>query len=70
MQIEDTEVKIALTVREVQSLATLLAKVNSSLLCRERIDWTDIAGGMFDDWVSLEKELRNLVDFNPGRGRR
>jgi len=70
MQIEDTEVKISLTVREAQSLATVLAKVNTSLLCRERIDWSNIPSGMFDDWVILEKELCNLVNFNTNKVRR
>lgn len=70
MQIENAEVKISLTVREAQSLATVLGRVNTALLCRERINWQNVPEGMFDDCVGIEKELRNLVDFNASKASR
>lgn len=66
MEIEGTEIKIkiSLTVREAQSLATVLARVNHALICRARIDWSNVSEGMFDDCVNIEKDLRNLVHFD------
>lgn len=67
MQIENTEVKISLTVREAQSLATILRRFNLSIACRERMDLHGIPGGMYDDCRHIENELRNLVHFNMDR---
>lgn len=67
MRIEDNEVKISLTVREAQSLATVLASINKSIREHRQIRLVDLPRGMLDDCVHIESDLRNLVHFDIDR---
>lgn len=64
MEIENTDIQIRLTVREAQSLLTVLSRVNSA----KRTAQADLRGipiGMRDDVEGMEYTLRNLIEFSP-----
>jgi len=66
MEIENTEIKFSLTVREVQSLLTVLSRVNSARNSTQA-DLRGLPIGMRDDCDHMEYELRNLIDFTPSK---
>lgn len=65
MVIEKTEVRIALTIRQAQSIATILARVNAAKF--KRVDISGLPIGMLEDSVIAEHELRNLLEFTADR---
>jgi len=65
MIFEKTEVRISLTIRQAQSLATILARVNAAKF--KRADISGLPIGMLEDSVMAEHELRNLLEFTADR---
>lgn len=65
MIIEDTQIKVIFTVRQMQSLATILNRVNNATREKtKRVNLIDVNRGMLDDSFLIEHELRNLLDFS------
>lgn len=63
MSIESTEIKFSLTVREAQSLASILKAVGDARRKKANfpIHFYDLPHGMFDDVKELEMQLYNLL---------
>lgn len=63
MNIESTEIKFSLTVRETQSLASILKAVGDAKRKKANlpIHFYELPHGMFDDVKELEMQLHNLL---------
>lgn len=62
--IESTEIKISLTIRQGQSLAAILHRINTDVRKRQKPSCLrDLPVGMLDDSFLIEDELRNLLEF-------
>lgn len=61
MNIESTEVKISLTIREAQSLVVVLQAVKQCILNNKSLRTFTVPRGVLEDSFDLEHELTNLL---------